>query len=211
MPDLIWTFLAISIVVIVAPGQDTALTIRNTLAGGRESGIATALGVSLGQAVWAVATAFGVVAFLLASEPVFAAVKLAGACYIVFLGLQSLYAAFRTGSSPRDPPGETGASGLRPIAALRQGAISNLGNPKMAIFFASLLPQFVPEGEPAFAGLILLSAIYCTLTLLWLSGYALLVAGAGRVLRRPGVRRWIEGVTGAALIAFGLKVATSER
>lgn len=211
MVEGLWAFLAISIVVIVVPGQDTALIIRNALAGGRESGIAMALGVSLGQAVWAIATAFGVVAFLLASEPVFAAVKLAGAGYIVFLGLQSLYAALRSRVTVQGLAGETGAPGLRPAAALRQGAISNLGNPKMAIFFASLLPQFVPQGEPAFGNLILLSAIFCTMTFVWLTGYAMLLAGAGTLLRRPRVRRWIEGLTGGALIALGLKVATAER
>ena len=78
LAEPLWAFLAISVVVIVTPGQDTALTIRNTLAGGRTSGIMTALGVAAGQAVWALATAVGVVAFLVASEPLFATVKLAG-------------------------------------------------------------------------------------------------------------------------------------
>jgi threonine/homoserine/homoserine lactone efflux protein len=112
LAEPLWAFLAISVVVIVTPGQDTALTIRNTLAGGRTSGIMTALGVAAGQAVWALATAVGVVAFLVASEPLFAAVKLAGAGYIVFLGGQSLYAAIRSrntvnrlpnGARPRGP------------------------------------------------------------------------------------------------------------
>src|SRR5207253_10619000 len=129
-----WAFLGVSAVVIVTPGQDTALTIRNTLLGGRRSGILTAAGVSGGQAVWALATSAGVAAVLQASEPAFVAVKLAGAAYLVFLGLQTLVPALR----PRWGKAVTSPRG-RP---LRQGIVSNLGNPKMAIFFTSLLPQF---------------------------------------------------------------------
>jgi threonine/homoserine/homoserine lactone efflux protein len=87
------TFLAVSIVVIVTPGPDTALTIRNTFRGGRAGGIGTALGASTGQLIWALATSVGLVAVLLASEPVFRAIRLAGAAYLIWLGLQSLRAA----------------------------------------------------------------------------------------------------------------------
>jgi threonine/homoserine/homoserine lactone efflux protein len=93
------TFLGVSIVVIVAPGPDTALTIRNTLRGGRAPGIGTALGVATGQLIWAVATSVGLVAVLLASEPVFRAIRLAGAAYLIWLGTQSLRAAVGGGGS----------------------------------------------------------------------------------------------------------------
>jgi len=209
MAEPLWAFLAISAVVIVTPGQDTALTVRNTLAGGQKSGVMTALGVATGQAVWALATAIGVVAFLVTSEPVFAAVKLAGACYIVFLGAQSVYAAVRSTHPDTAMTGDAKPRGLSAAMALRQGVVSNLGNPKMAVFFASLLPQFAPQGAPTFAGLILLGLIFCAMTFAWLTGYALLVASAGNYLRRPKVRRTVEGVTGAVLIALGLRIATS--
>lgn len=213
MAEPFWAFLAISLVVIVTPGQDTALTIRNSLAGGRNSGIATALGVAAGQAVWALATAIGVVAFLVTSEPVFAAVKLAGAGYIVFLGAQSVYAALRSHQLGNATTGDAKLPGLSAPVALRQGVVSNLGNPKMAVFFASLLPQFAPpsatEGEATFAGLISLGLIFCTMTFAWLTGYALLVASAGDYLRRPKIRRALEGVTGSVLIALGLHIATA--
>src|SRR5690349_7242548 len=87
-------FLGISILVIVTPGPDTAMTVRNTLLGGRAGRLATALGVATGQALWALATSVGVVALLVASEPVFNAVKLAGAAYLVLLGGQALWAAW---------------------------------------------------------------------------------------------------------------------
>ena len=209
LAEPLWAFLTISAVVIVTPGQDTALTVRNTLAGGPKSGVMTALGVASGQAVWALASAVGVVAFLVTSEPVFAAVKLAGACYIVFLGAQSVYAAVRSTHLDTAMTGDAKLRGHSAAMALRQGVVSNLGNPKMAVFFASLLPQFAPQDGSAFAGLILLGLIFCTMTFAWLTGYALLVASAGKFLRRPKVRRTVEGVTGTVLIALGLQIATS--
>src|SRR5258705_10727920 len=96
MTGSVLAYLLISLLVIVTPGPDTALTIRNTLLGGRSNGIATALGVSAGQMVWALATAAGLVAIVLASEQVFNIVRLVGAAYLIWLGLQTLYRAFRT-------------------------------------------------------------------------------------------------------------------
>jgi threonine/homoserine/homoserine lactone efflux protein len=192
-----WAFLGVSAVVIVTPGQDTALTIRNTLLGGRRSGVLTAFGVSGGQAVWALATSAGIAAVLQKSEPAFVAVKLAGAAYLVFLGLQTLVPALRSrASTPKSAPRG------RP---LRQGFVSNLGNPKMAIFFTSLLPQFATG--PSFAALLFLGLIFCAMTLAWLSAYAFAVAKAGDFLRRSRVRRALDGVTGAVLIALGLRIA----
>ena len=197
-------FVAVSAIVIVTPGQDTALTIRNSLLGGRASGFATALGVASGQAVWTLATSLGLAALVVASEPVFVALKLAGAAYLVYLGAQSLLAALRrrrlthTGS---------GSGSARASVALRQGALSNLGNPKMAVFFSSLLPQF----GASFAELLALGAVFCCMTLTWLSVYAVVVARAGDVLRRPAIRRTIDAITGAVLVALGLRLATERR
>ena len=190
-------FLGVSAVVIVTPGQDTALTIRNTLLGGRRNGVFTALGVFAGQAVWALATSAGIAAVLQKSEPAFVAVKLAGAAYLVFLGVQTLVPALRSrASTPR------AALRGRP---LRQGFVSNLGNPKMAIFFTSLLPQFATG--PSFAALLLLGVVFCLMTLAWLTAYAFAVAKAGDFLRRTRVRRALDAFTGAVLVALGLRLA----
>jgi threonine/homoserine/homoserine lactone efflux protein len=203
-------FLAVSTVVIVTPGPDTALTIRNALLGGRRSGVFTALGVASGQACWTVATSAGVAALLVASERVFAALKLAGAAYLVYLGLQALLHAVR-GRDPRPYPSGRTSAPLRAAVAYRQGVISNLANPKMAVFFTSLLPQFAPGGGASFAALLALGLLFCTMTLAWLSAYAVAVAKAGDVLRRPAIRRALEAVTGAVLVALGLRVATDRR
>lgn len=201
--------MAISAVVIVTPGQDTALTVRNSFAAGQAGGIATAFGVASGQMVWAIATSLGVVAVLSASEAVFSAIKLAGAAYLMFLGLQSLRAAIL---SPRHTSSDhtTGSIRLSPRKGFLQGVISNLGNPKMAAFFASLLPQFIPQGGAAFLSSLLLGLIFCTMTLLWLTTYAVFVEKAGKILRRPKVRRSLEGITGMTLVGLGLRIATSE-
>ena len=194
-------FLGLSAVVIVTPGPDTALTIRNALAGGRRGGALTALGVATGQAAWTLAAAAGVAAVLRASEPLFVALKLAGAMYLVFLGARTLVAAARGGA------GSHAHTGLA-AGCYRQGLISNLANPKMAIFFTSLLPQF---GGTSFAALFALGLVFCTMTLVWLSAYGIVVAKAGDVLRRCRVRRTLDAVTGTVLVAFGLRLAAESR
>jgi threonine/homoserine/homoserine lactone efflux protein len=204
--ETLLAFVAVSAIVICTPGQDTALTIRNTLADGRRSGVATAGGVALGQAVWTVAASAGVVALLSASEPVFKALKLAGAAYLVYLGCQSLWAAIRGRGKPR--PDNVGAGLTRPSSrrALREGVLSNLGNPKMAVFFASLLPQFAPEGNASFIVLLALGFVFCAMTFAWLTLYAAAVARLGRLLS-GAVRRALDAVTGVVLVALGLRLA----
>jgi threonine/homoserine/homoserine lactone efflux protein len=197
--------------VIVTPGPDTALTVRNTLFGGRPGGVATAFGVVTGQAVWALATSAGIAALLLASEPAFAAVKLLGAAYLIFLGAQGIIGAIRSRPRRETANGMRATRTLRAATAYRQGVISNLGNPKMAAFFPSLLPQFAPGGEASFFGLLALGLLFCLMTLVWLTGYAFAVAKAGDFFRRAKIRRWIEGVTGAVLVALGVRLATSHR
>jgi threonine/homoserine/homoserine lactone efflux protein len=207
-------FLGISIVVIVTPGQDTALTIRNTLLGKRRAGIATAAGVSTGQLTWTIATSAGLAALLTASAPIFTAVRLAGAAYLVFLGLQALHSAtFSRSPSPFSAPSplageDRGGGFMRPY---RQGLLSNLGNPKMVVFFSSLLPQFVTPGPVAFAGLVMLGFVFCCMTFTWLAGYAIVVDRVGDVLRRKRIRRAIEATTGLVLVGLGLRIATNPR
>jgi threonine/homoserine/homoserine lactone efflux protein len=193
-------FLGVAVVVIVTPGQDTALTVRNTLGGGRGAGLRTALGVVSGQAVWGLAASVGVAALLVASEPAFVAVKLFGAAYLVWLGAHALAGAVR-GHHPEVEHRRVGGR------ELRQGLLSNLGNAKMAVFFSSLLPQF---GD-SFPELLGLGLLFCALTLAWLSVYALAVARAGDVLRRPRVRRAMDAVTGTVLVALGIRLAAADR
>jgi len=181
-------FLAVAVVVVVAPGPDFALTVKNAVRGG---GVATAFGVVAGQVVWVVATAAGVAALLAASHPAFVALRLVGAAYLVWLGLAALLA--RGGHVGR----------LRSGSPFRQGLLSNLANPKMPVFFISLLPQF----GGSFLVLTAHGLVFATLTLCWL---ALVSRGAG-VLLVPRVRRIVDVVTGVVLVALGLRLATERR
>jgi threonine/homoserine/homoserine lactone efflux protein len=195
-------FLGVALLVIVTPGQDTALTIRMVLAGGARTGVFTALGVATGQAFWTLLTSLGLAALLLASEPAFVALKIVGAAYLVAIGIHALAGAVRGAGSPRDR-----APRVRPAAAYRRGLLSNLGNPKMALFFTSLLPQFAPP-PASFLTLLSLGLVFSMTTLLWLSLYAAVVARLGDILRRSRIRRTLDAVTGSVLIAFGARLAT---
>jgi threonine/homoserine/homoserine lactone efflux protein len=181
-------FLAVAAVVIVAPGPDFALTVKNTVRGG---GVATALGVVSGQLVWALATAAGVAALLAASHPAFVALRVVGAAYLVWLGAVTVLA--RGGRAPRRRVG----------SPFRQGLLSNLANPKMPVFFISLLPQF----GASFLALTAHGLVFAALTLCWL---ALVARGAGMLLV-PRVRRVVDLVTGVVLVALGLRLATERR
>ncbi len=188
-------FVLLAAVVICTPGPDTALTVRNTLLGGRGNGFRTAAGVATGQALWTLAAAAGVAALVAASQPVFDALRLVGAAYLVWLGLRALTAAVRRPRHDRTPRGSA--------AGFRQGLLSNLANPKMAVFFTSLLPQF----GSGFGQLLALGLAFAVMTLVWLSTYALAVARAKRVLARGPVRRALDALTGAALVRLGARLA----
>ena len=203
------TFLALSALLAIAPGPDTAIATRNALVGGRRAGFFTILGVAFGLGVWTLATGAGVAALLRASEPAFVALKLAGAIYLVALGAQAIRGAV-TDKGPRG----SAAVVRRPIrsrVALRQGALTNLGNPKIAVFFTSFLPQFTPSHEAGFGSLVLLGLIFCLLGLTWLTVYVLAIARIGDFLRRPRPRRVLDFVTGTVLVGFGIRLATEHR
>jgi len=182
-------FLVVAAVVIVAPGPDFALTVRNSVT--RARGIATALGVVTGLLVWALAAAAGLAAVLVASRPAFEALRLLGAAYLVWLVLSKLLLCRHTASTARRG------------SPYRQGLVSNLSNPKMPIFFTSLLPQF----GTSFAALAAHGVVFAALTLMWLT----FVARAGAALRVPAVRRVLDVVTGVVLVAFGVRLATERR
>jgi threonine/homoserine/homoserine lactone efflux protein len=185
-------FLIVAVVVVVVPGPDFALTLRNSVSNAR--GLATAFGVVTGLVVWALAAAVGLVALLVASRPAFEALRLAGAAYLVWLGLKTLFSHRRARSEE---------TVVRRGSPYRQGLVNNLSNPKMPVFFTSLLPQF----GTSFVVLAAHGAIFAALTLVWLA----FVARAGAALRLPVVRRALDVVTGVVLVAFGLRLATERR
>jgi RhtB (resistance to homoserine/threonine) family protein len=200
-------FIGVAAVIIVLPGPDMALVLRNGLARGRRAAVETAIGINAGLLVWAVAAALGVAALLHASAPAFMVLKLAGAAYLVWLGLHALRDAWR---GTADAPAPHAASPRR-ASPFRQGLLSNLLNPKIALVFTTLIPQFVHAGDPAIAKTLLLAAVFIALGLAWLTSYALLVAKVGELLKRSAVRRALNAVTGTVLTALGVRLAFSDR
>jgi threonine/homoserine/homoserine lactone efflux protein len=205
---MLLAFLGVSLLVIVTPGPDTALLIRNVVAGGRSRGVATAAGVATGQMLWALATAAGLSAVLAASTMLFEAVRLAGAAYLTVLGLLTLWQAWK-GEAAAAPEGRSSGPSIRMAYAL--GLVSNLSNPKMAMFFPSLLPQFVPYEAAAFATSFGLGALFAAMAFGWLVSISLFLdSQAARSM--PGRwRRWLGGATGVALVGFGLHFALGRR
>jgi threonine/homoserine/homoserine lactone efflux protein len=207
--DHLAAFLAVSAVLIVTPGPDMALVARNVLRGGRRSGIATSGGVAVGLALWTLAASIGLAALLRASEPAFVALKAVGSAYLLYLGARSLWEAIR--ARGERPASRNGRSAPPLAVSLRQGLISNLGNPKIAVFFTSFLPQFAPGRAPSVATLFTLGLLFCALTLAWLVAYSALVARAGDLIRRTRVRRALDAATGVILLGLGARLALERR
>ena len=185
-------FVGISAIVICTPGPDTALIVRNTIFGGRTTGVRTAAGIVSGIGLWTLAASAGVAAVVAASHPLFTALRVAGAAYLVWLGISTLRGHRRA------------VIASRPGSGYRQGLLSNLGNPKIAVFFTSLLPQF----GTGFVELAALGLLFSAMGALWLTGYALAVSRARRFIVRPRIRRALDALTGTVLVAFGVRLAT---
>jgi threonine/homoserine/homoserine lactone efflux protein len=188
-------FLAVAVIVVVTPGVDMALVTKNALLHGRGAALATALGVNAGIALWTLAAALGVAAIVRASAEAFDVVKFAGALYLVYLGVQALRRRERVGVAGRR------------LSPFRQGVISNALNPKIAVFFTSLLPQF-GHSLPA---LLLLGALFNAVGLIWLTVYALAAARGRAALQRPRVRAALDYVSGVVLVGLGVRLAFERR
>jgi threonine/homoserine/homoserine lactone efflux protein len=201
-------FLAVAAVVVLTPGVDTALVTRNAVLHGRTAALASAVGVNVGIAFWTVAAAAGLAALVAASAHAFLAIKLAGALYLVYLGLQALLAARRHAlAAARTTPRRRVGAG----AAFRQGLVSNLLNPKIAVFFTSLLPQFVGTHHAVAPQLLLLGALFNAIGVGWLVTCAVLAARGRDLLSRPRVRRMLDRATGIVLVGLGVRLALEHR
>jgi threonine/homoserine/homoserine lactone efflux protein len=200
-------FVALGGVVLLAamsPGPDFAIVTRNAMISGRRAGMACGLGIAVGVFAWAVVTALGVAGLLAASAVAFTAVKLVGAGYLVFLGVRALLAARRGDyDAAQHIPGTRAAGAL---AAFRQGLVTNLLNPKVAVFFVALLPQFLPTSATAVDHL-MLAVVAAGVTLTWFTVLAGVVSALRRLLTTNRVRRAIDAVMGTLLVGLGIRLA----
>ena len=203
-------FIAISALLILAPGLDTALITKNALLHGRRSAVATALGVNTGMVVWTVASAAGLVALVEASAVAFTALKLAGAAYLIWIGVTTLVASRRPRgdvAEAQPPPRRA----LAPRTGYRQGLVCNVANPKAAVIFTSLLPQFVSGHHPSGLLFLELGGIFVLLALVLQGAYAVIAAHASRVLLRGRFRAVLDRITAIVLIGLGVRLATEHR
>ena len=199
-------FLAVAAIVVLTPGVDMALVTKHALLQGRVAAQAAALGVNVGIFFWTIAAAVGLAAAIAASATAFTVIKLAGALYLLYLGVRALLASRRAAS--------TVSMVRRPVstpAAFRQGVASNLLNPKIAVFFTSLLPQFVDAGHANVRNLLLLGALFNVMGVIWLLTYAVIAARGRDLLKQPRVKRAFDRLSGIALIALGARVALERR
>ena len=199
-------YAAVMAVGALSPGPDFAIVVRQAAVCGRARGMATAAGVAAGVFVWAVTAATGVATLLAASAVAFTAVKVVGAAYLAWLGVRALLAAARGGGGTVG--GQSGDGGTTMSAAFRQGLLCNVLNPKAAVFFVALMPQFL-AADATVVDAALLAGVAAAVALLWFLGVANLVAAMRRFLDRPRVRRAIDAVTGVALLALGLRLAAT--
>jgi threonine/homoserine/homoserine lactone efflux protein len=194
-------FAPVAVLLTVTPGAATALVVRSAATGGQSRALATTIGNSLGVLSWGLFAAMGIAAVVATSAEAFTAVKLVGAAVLVVLGLQSLRG--RRGAAPRPEP----ARG----APLRDGLITSLANPKLAVFFVALFPQFVPDGAPVLPCALLMAAMVVSFDLVWYSALAYLVARARRAfVDGPWLAR-AERLTGAVLVGLGVRLAFERR
>jgi threonine/homoserine/homoserine lactone efflux protein len=204
-PELLLPFLLASVLVTVVPGADMALITRQVLVGGTPLAYRTIAGNLTGIVVHGVALAAGLSALIVASATAYTTVKLAGAVYLIWLGIQTI----RTARRPPDL--DLGRSASAPRHAFLQGLLSTVLNPKPALFFLTFLPQFVDRDRAVLPQTLTLAAIHVVVGLVWLTTYAHLVDRARAVLTAPRVKAWLERTTGAVLVALGVRVAVERR
>src|SRR6516164_5636263 len=200
---MLLTFLPVAALLSVTPGAATALAVRNAARGGRRHAFFTTTGNSLGVLAWGCFAAVGIAAVVAASAAVFDAVKLGGAVVLVVIGLRSI----RRGPAE----GAETAVAVSGHAALREGLLTSLANPKLAVFFVALFPQFIPRGAAVLPCALAMVGVILVLDLLWYSLLAMLVARAKRAFVAGGWGQRIERLTGAVLIGLGVRLALERR
>lgn len=208
-PSLI-AFAVAAALLTITPGADTMLVLRNVLRGGRLHGITTTFGVCSGLFVHACLSALGLSVILTHSAAAYAVVKYAGAAYLVWLGLKSIRRALKSEQKPTDDP-----SPLTPTRWLThpfvEGFLTNILNPKVIVFYLAFLPQFIDATDPVLPKSVLLASIHVMMGIAWLSGVSALIDRAHAVVRRPAVRRALDGISGTVLAGLGAKLLAETR
>jgi threonine/homoserine/homoserine lactone efflux protein len=200
------TYMIAITLLTISPGVDTVMVIRNTTRGGWRDGAATSLGICCGLFVHATVSAVGISVILLQSAWAFRALKLAGAAYLVFLGIVSLRSAARRDAAVTLAREGNGRRPFVLLRSLREGFLCNVLNPKAVVFYMAFLPQFIDPAGSAIRQSLFLAGLHFLIAMVWQCLLAALVERARVFLGSRGVRRTIAGTVGALMLFFGIKL-----
>lgn len=202
----VYGFVLVAFVVTITPGPDMVLVARHAVGSGRRAGLLAAFGVCSGLLIHAIAAAAGLSTVIATSATAFTVVKLAGAAYLAVLGVRALWRSVRGVATP--PNWERGD---RSRNAYREGLLTNVLNPKVALVFLALMPSFIDATEPAVAQVAMLALAYLVLGFVWLTSYALILASIGPRLLAGWRTRALDAISGTVLMGLGLRLAITER
>ena len=202
------TFAGVVVLLTLTPGADTMLVMRSVFARGRVAGLLTTLGVCSGLFVHAAFSALGLSVILTRSATAFEVVKLVGAAYLIFLGIQSLWRVWSKGDEADEVSSSAKRGGKREhTRAFYEGLLTNVLNPKVAVFYLAFLPQFVQPSDPVLTKSLLLAGIHFSLGMVWLSLVTVFLGQMRAVFVGSGLQRGLEAVAGTVLVGLGVRLA----
>ncbi|MEK4737593.1 MULTISPECIES: LysE family translocator [Bacillus] len=194
-----------SICLIILPGPDTAMATKNTLIAGKIGGVKTVFGTCVALLIHTLAAVIGLSALIVKSALLFSIFKYVGAVYLVYIGIKALLAVRNTEDlNTNDVPIN---NDNKHTSCFRQGFLTNLLNPKIAVFFLTFLPQFLNPNHNTFIQLLVMGLTYLILTVIWFAFYIFLIDKISAFMKKPKTQRYIQGITGIVLIGFGIKLA----
>ncbi|MER1956896.1 MAG: LysE family translocator [Solibacillus sp.] len=196
-------FIIACVLLIILPGPDTAIVTKNTVVGGRKGGMKTMLGSCVGLSIHTIAAVAGLSAIIVKSALAFTVLKYVGAAYLCYLGVRTLMNM----RAKKTEVNEEVLVEAKGSSYFKQGFITNITNPKVAVFFLTFLPQFLAPGADAFWSFLVMGIIYTVLTFAWFFFYVVLLDKVRNFMKRPSTQASIEAITGVVLIGFGIKLA----
>lgn len=207
-----FAYAGISAVLVISPGATMAVVLETAIENGRRAAFSTVLGVNIGNSTLAMSSALGMAVVFGTWPWALEIVKVGGACYLTWLGARGLWRSVRdtsdSSASPRIQRSRAGAvsPAVSSSSFVARGIATNLLNPPVILFYMTFLPQFISHADPFFARFLVLAATHISMSLVWLSVYAVSIGTLSEELARPQVRRLMAGVTGAVLIGFGIRL-----
>ncbi|HDR7801606.1 LysE family translocator [Bacillus tropicus] len=198
-------FIIMSICLIILPGPDTAMATKNTLVAGKVGGVKTVFGTCVALLIHTLAAVIGLSALIVKSALLFSIFKYVGALYLIYIGIKALLAVRNKEDVATNDISLNNEN--KHSSCFRQGFLTNLLNPKIAVFFLTFLPQFLNPNHNTFIQLLIMGLTYLVLTVIWFAFYIFLIDKISAFMKKPKTQRYIQGLTGVVLIGFGIKLA----